>query len=454
MSEFAFDKGFQDEMLTLMIKDLSFTDKVVKYIPQERLYSDAHKFLFGEIKKKYEESGSVPSYIEIEDRLKHTERAKRRMFKNFSKDIYEGGIADGDFIKDKLTHYAKRSAFVELFQDSQVLYNAKKYEDAFALTMEGMGELYGISFSDDIAIDAGDFEGVRQRYIKSSLLVGNRVPTGIQVLDNILNGGLEKGELGILLAEAKRGKSIGLVHMGCVALMRGAGRVAHFVLEGTPEQAVMRYQSRLSGIEYSRIAKDEIASEEQKKLDYISEKYTTRLELVPMNAHWNYTVLDIETKIKELERRKLKPDLVIIDYADLLKGHVKTNSTREEQTLVYRHVKQMAMIYKVAIWTAAQAQRPSEDPEKVTLLRAKNVAECYEKVRIADFVATLNQTPREKGLGVLRFHLDIYRSNETDRTLLLMVDFTRMIFHSNTYATAEREHLPSWFFSNRKAKKK
>lgn len=449
MIEFAFDKAFQNEMFSLMIRDLSFTDKVLKFIPEERLYSDAHKFLFKEIKKKYEKTGTIPSYVEIEDNLKFADKSKRRIYKNFCKDIYESGVADEDFIKASLTNFAKKSAFVEIFQNGQVLYNAKKFEDAFSITMEGINELYGISFNDDVAIDASEFEEVRQRYIKSSLLGGRRIPTGIEDLDNALNGGLEKGELGILLAEAKRGKSIGLIHMGCACLMRRSGRVAHFVLEGTTEQTIMRYQSRLSGIEYSRIAKDEISRSEQKKIDEIGKKYISKLELIPMNKHWNYTVLDIEAKMKELTRRRLKPDLVVVDYGDLLKGHVKTNSTREEQTLVYRHLKQMSMIHDVAVWTASQAQRPSENPEKVTLLRAKHISESYEKVRIADFVGTLNQTPREKQLGILRFHLDIYRSNETDKTIMLLVDFNRMVFHGR-YKSLSKEHLPTWFYKSKK----
>jgi hypothetical protein len=95
------------------------------------------------------------------------------------------------------------------------------------------------------------------------------------------------------------------------------------------------------------------------------------------------------------------------------------------------------MIRHVAIWSASQAQRPKDTPERAGLLRSKDIAESYEKVRIADFIATLNQTSHEKEAGILRFHLDLYRSNETDKTILLFVDFTRMIFHSLKYGWAE-----------------
>jgi len=433
-------------MLSLMITDLNFTNKVLKFVPEERLYSEAHKFLFKEIKIKFEKEGMIPSFVEIEDKIKFTERHKRRMLKNFSSNIYNLKVCDSEFIKEALTKYARKNAFIEIFQSGQVFWNARRHDEAYSFVMEGINDLYGISFKDDMSIGIEDFEDIRQRYVKKTLMESHRMPTGIDALDEILNGGLEKGELGILLAEPKKGKSIGLIHMGCATLLSGEGRVSHFVLEGLTEQTTMRYQARLARIDYNRIKNDQLTSEEIHKLAEIGKKYMKNLEVVPMNSHWNYTVLDVEAKVKEAERRGMRPDLVVIDYGDLLKSHEKHDNIRHEQTSVYRHLKQMAMIHSVAVWTASQSQRPKDEPEHAYLLRAKNVSESYEKVRIADLVATLNQTPREKKMGILRFHIDIYRSNEDGRTIRLIVNFKKMIFHSKLYGCIGdyKFQIPSW----------
>jgi len=413
-------------------------------------------FLFKVIKEKFEKDGTVPSFVEVENAIKYMERHKRRMLKAFSSKIYDVKVSDESFIKESLTDYARKNSFIQIFQDGQTFWNAREHDKAYAYVMEGINNLYGISFNDDVAIGIEEFEDVRQRYIQKSLLRNNQVKTGIDQLDNeILNGGLEKGELAILLAEPKKGKSIGLIHMGVAALMTHTGRVAHFVLEGLTEQTVMRYQSRLTGIEYKRILKDKLTEKETKLLSYVGEKYIRNLELIPMNQHWNYTVLDVEAKLKELERRKLKPDLVVIDYADLLHSHEKFENIRVEQTWVYRYLKQLAMMRSVAIWTASQAVRPKDSPEKQYTLRAKDISESYEKVRIADLVATLNQTPKERRLGILRFHVDIYRSNEDGRTIRFLTDYSKMIFHSKIYGTlAEGKEyefqIPSWSSKKRK----
>jgi len=78
----------------------------------------------------------------------------------------------------------------------------------------------------------------------------------------------------------------------------------------------------------------------------------------------------------------------------------------------------------------SQSQRPKDGPNKETVLRSMSISEAYEKVRIADFVGTLNQTPFEKDAGILRFLADIYRNNTSDVMIRLFCDFERMVFSS------------------------
>jgi len=453
--EFSFGVEFQEQMLAFMIEDSSFAQKVSESIPEERLYSEAHKYLFGLIKEKLKEEAESLTYVEVEDKLKKVERHKRRMLKTFCKKIFKTRAENPDFLKEKLTEYAKKNAFIDVFMTAQTFWNSKEHDNAYTYTMEGINQLYAINFQDDAIIPIQDFEERRRLYVAESLTSAKRMPTNIVGLDEVLRGGLEKGELGIALAEPKKGKSICLTHMGCAAIATRSGRVAHFVLEGTTNQAILRYLCRLSGIPYTRLEKDELSEREQRKLDLIKKKYMGKLDLIPFNQHWNYTVMDIEAKIRELTNSGRRPDLIVIDYADLLKTPERLEK-RHEQTEVYRDLKRLAVIKNVAIWTASQATRPKEGPEKDYLLRAKDISESYEKVRIADLVATLNQTPKEKENGLLRFHIDIYRSNESDRTITLLVDFERMIFSSRLYGEArfDMDLDFQWMRTSRKGRRR
>jgi len=317
----------------------------------------------------------TPTLVEIEDHLKTVEKHRRRMLKTFCDRIFKMDVKSEQFIKDKLTDYAKRSAFIDIFQGAQTLYNTKMQTEAYEHVMKGIGELYTINFKEDAAITISQFEEIRQIYLHSMATSTRRIPTNIEPLDEILRGGLEKGELGILVAEPKKGKSIGLIHMGAAALMMRRGRVAHFVLEGTTEQAVLRYQTRLTEIMYRDLESDTLSKEQRAKLQGLGKRYMNRLDLIPFNQHWTYTALDVESKIKELKRAGREPDLVIIDYGDLLKHHEQTDNARMEQTEVFRALKRIAMMQSVAIWTASQARRPA-DNDKEYILRSRDIAEC------------------------------------------------------------------------------
>lgn len=434
----AFDYGveFQKEMLALMLTDITFAQKVSEYIKPDSLYSDAHAYLFTKIADS-SKANKFLTEIQFEDHLLDVERAKRRVYGKFGKDIFSTKPKDPAFVKNALTEYAKKLTYIDLFSEAQVLYNSKKFKEAYKITIENMSKLYSIDFTETANIPFEDFEEWRIGYIARAAMRVTKVSTGIPPLDNILGGGLEKGELGILLAEPKKGKSIGLLHMAIAALQRRHARVAYFLLEGTTDQFVLRALSRISGIEYERLQNDNITKKESKLVDKLMRMFKDRMDLIPMNKHWSYGVLEIEGKLRELKNNGRNPDLVCIDYADLL-----TDPTQKEprliQTSVYRNLKKLAMIGDYAIWTASQAQRPSKMAEESYLLRAKDISESYEKVRIADLVATLNQTPDERLNGILRFHIDIYRSSDADETIKLITDYSRMIFYSTKYGHMTR----------------
>ncbi len=440
---FPFGPEMQNQMLALMLKDVSFRSHLLAHVGEERLYSEAHRWFFKKIKEYSEKAVDNITYILIEDDSKFIEKSKRALYLNFTKTIFGTRIEDEKLIKDKMTQYAREIAFVDIFTAAQVEWNKGNKDKAYEITQKGSAELYGINFTNEASIPIQDFLKRRREFLAGEAHRMRKIPTGITPLDDILHGGIELGELGIILAEPKKGKSIALNHMSCAAIGYGA-RVAEFVLEGTTEQSMFRKMSRLSNIDYHKIANDELTTEESRMLDKIITMLADKLHLVPFNQHWNYTPLDLEAKLEEMIAGGFDPELLVIDYADLFKASHALKEKRHEQTEVYRDLKRLAVMRKKAIWTASQARRPEDKPELEYLLRSKDISESFEKVRIADFVATLNQTPKEKDFGIMRFHLDIYRSNDMDRTIKLLTNYEKMIFFSKKYGYATSTDFHAW----------
>jgi predicted ATP-dependent serine protease len=90
------------------------------------------------------------------------------------------------------------------------------------------------------------FEDFEARFQKISRVT---CPTGIAHLDKkqILNGGLARGEIGVVVAPTGVGKSHFLVHLGAAALKVGKN-VLHYTLELSETAVGIRYDSNLCNI--------------------------------------------------------------------------------------------------------------------------------------------------------------------------------------------------------------
>lgn len=423
--DFQHSPDFQNEMLALMLQDTGFARKVVQHIPQDRLFSEAQQYLFGKIKMALEKHSRVPTFVEIEDNLKTVEKHRRRTLKNYCKEVFAITPKSTDFIKETVTDYAKRSAFIEAFQTAQTLYNSKKQDAAYDVTLRDMTKLMSISFVEDEPISIEDFEKVRLDYLREDHA---RIPTGLDKLDQVINGGLAVGELGAVLAGPKVGKSQMLVNFGVNAILREK-TVLHFVLEGLTSQTIMRYQSRLTNIQYN-LLKGEVSKKNLELLKQKGDQFKKRLLIESMNTNWNYTPEDIEGRIDRFIQKTGKPpDLVIVDYGDLVVSINFHRELRHQQKEVYQKLKTLAMKKRIAIWTATQANRQKEEDKKKNLTDA-SVSDSIDKARIFDLMISLGRTDEERGAGVLRIHVALYRDGASGETIYAVTDYTRSTAYS------------------------
>jgi hypothetical protein len=119
--------------------------------------------------------------------------------------------------------------------------------------------------------------------------------------------------------------------------------------------------------------------------------------------------------------------LVIVDYGDLLTGRERRyNNEYERQKAAFRDLKSLAN-RGYALWTASQAQRPKAGvEEQAHFVKSRQIADSYEKIRVSDFIGSLNQTPDEKTDGVMRLYAELYRENSADCWIPVKADMARM----------------------------
>ena len=118
--------------------------------------------------------------------------------------------------------------------------------------------------------------------------------------------------------------------------------------------------------------------------------------------------------LDSLERIHWKPDLLIVDYADLMK--IASEDLRVQTGQLYKGLRGLAVSRELALASASQGNRDSEEAKLVT---SKHVAEDWSKIGTVDNAVTYNQTPEERKMNLARLFVSAARDDE-DRFLVLV----------------------------------
>ncbi len=213
----------------------------------------------------------------------------------------------------------------------------------------------------------------------------NPITTGWPLIDNICKGGLGQKELGVVIAPTGAGKSMVLVHLGTQALKEGK-TVVHYTLELQDTVIASRYDSCLTKIPLSNLMsfKEKIYEEVQDiEGRLIVKEYPTK----------SATTHTIKTHLEKLKMRNINVDMIIVDYADLLRPVRMQKEKRNELETIYEELRGMATEYECPIWTASQTNRSGLNAEVITM---EAISEAFNKCFVSDFIFTVSRTIDDK----------------------------------------------------------
>jgi|TARA_R110000824_G_scaffold65685_7_gene170961 KaiC/GvpD/RAD55 family RecA-like ATPase len=289
---------------------------------------------------------------------------------------------DIGYVKDKTLDFCKRQAFKDALHQAVELIQTEKFDSVISLMKEavsvGMPHSIGHDFIEDI----------EARFVESHRLP---CPTGLPRIDapDILDGGLGRGEIGVVTANTGVGKSHYLVAMGANALRAGKN-VLHYTFELSETAVGRRYDSNLTNIDVN-----ELMSSKKEVLDFYDKNDMGRL-IIKEYPTGSASIITIRNHIEKLSLKGFRPNLLVIDYADIMRSTKAYDSLRHELKLVYEELRNLAMEMNIPVWTASQANRDSANSDIVGL---ENMAEAYGKAMVSDVVISLSRKAQEKATG-------------------------------------------------------
>ena len=412
-----FGKAFQEKVFQGMLTDTTWSAQMIEVVNPE--YFDLKYLCFLCEKyfsyyKKYKTFPTLAILITIikEDLTKSKDVVLRdQIIEYLHRMKTNPDIGDLQYVKEKSLEFCKRQAFKEALEQSVELIQTEKYESVINIMKEaisvGMPNSTGHNFFDDL----------EARFVQINRQV---CPTGLDRIDaqDILRGGLGRGELGVIAANTGVGKSHFLVAMGCAA-MRAGKNVIHYTFELSEHETGKRYDSHLC-----HIPSNEIIERKKEVINKYKDMDLGKL-IIKEYPTGSASVLTLRNHIEKLTLKGFKPSIITVDYADVMKSSRAYDSLRHELKLIYTELRNLAVDLQIPIWTASQANKDSSKSDVVGL---ENLGESYGKAQVADVVLSISRKPMEKSTGEGRIFVAKNRAGKDGLLFPINIDTARSKF--------------------------
>ena len=371
-----FGKLFQENLCQLILYDREFADQMKEVLNinfLEFTYLQVFvKKVFG-YKEKYgmQPSSKIMTTI-LRTEVKNENELTQHQVRDFYARLLKTDVQDSDYIKDIAVDFCKKQVLKEAILRSVPLLKRSSFEEVQKLINDAMklgtNNDYGYHY-------IKDFEA------RFEIKARDPITTGWKIVDDLCKGGLGNGELGVVIAPTGAGKSMVLVHLGSQAIKEGK-TVVHYTLELADTVVASRYDSCITGIPLRDLfnRKDEIY-EEIKDLNgqLIVKEYPTK----------SASVETLRNHLERLRQRDILPDMIIVDYADLLRAKGKNDEKRHQLESIYEELRGIAQEFKCPIWTASQTNRSGLNAEVITM---EAISEAFNKCFVADFIFSISRT--------------------------------------------------------------
>ena len=384
LSEYGY--GFQVKVIAALFTDRIFLQQIADIIQAEYFESDANSWLLEIVLEHFKQYKAPPSKDVLKVKITEIENdiLKTAVLEQLKEVFRYMESDDLSFVKDEILKFCKNQEIKRAIMDSVSLLKMGNYDEI----KSKMDSAMKAGADTDIGLDY--INNVAARYNEAAR---HTITTGWDVIDDLMDGGLAPGELGVVMAPAGIGKSWMLINIGANAI-RAGHTVVHYTLELNENYVGQRYDSVLTGINAQTLKHHQDTVQEKMNAlqgDLIVKYFPTKsVGVMGLKAHLEKTIM-----------LGKKPALIIVDYGDLLKINAKKDKHEALEEL-YEELRGMAGEYDIPVWTASQAGRSALEED---VIEADKIASSYGKVMVADFLMSLSRKVEDKMSGTGRGHV-------------------------------------------------
>lgn len=375
---------YQLRLMAQLITDSKFANSIIDIIDPNYFDDQYLRIIAATIidaKNKFE---IIPDVSSLQMRLLEevTDPIQRKFVLSQFKKVQDVTLNDGLFIQDMAMKFCKQQALKKSLKDIQKIIdkgNLDEYEQCENILRKALE--HGDNKDDGVEL----FDN-----IDSVLDDDFRKPirTGIGFMDEVMDGGLSRGEVAVILAPFGVGKTTMVTKLGSTGLFDGLN-VLQIFFEDTVKVIQRKHIACHTGIQLNELSnhKNQLA---EIKANLLSNGGVLKLKKFSTDGT---TMPMIRNYIRKLISSGFRPDVVLLDYIDCVQPSKHFDDVNAGEGSVMRQFESMASELNFAGWTAIQGNRSAIKSEVV---EADQMGGSIKKAQIAHFIVSIAKTLEQK----------------------------------------------------------
>ena len=394
---------FQTKVIGALLTDRDFLITISESLSDDFFENTSHQWITKEILKYFNKYHTVPSMdaIKVEVQKIDNEVLKIAIKEQLVQAYRESEQTDIQYIKDEFLGFCKNQQMKKAIVTSADLLVTNDFDSIRQIILN--------------ALKVGEIRSIGHEYekdVETRYREDNRgpIPFPWDTFNNITQGGIGKGELGIVFGNPGGGKSWAVIAMAAHAAKLGYN-VLYYTLELSETYVARRIDANLLNIPVDQITKH------RTEVETIVNELPGKIKVKEFPS--GKTTLDnIEQHIEQLKTQyEFIPDIIFIDYIDLLKNSARDRLEGTED--IYTSIRGLARELGLPIITPSQANRTGA---KSDIIEGDNIAGSYSKLMIGDIVVSLARNRKDKLEGTGRWHIMKNRLGADGMTFASKID--------------------------------
>jgi len=380
---------FQIQLLNNIVLYKDFAASIVDVIEPKYFDNQYFKLIMQITKEYYQKYEHTPSYNTLEQLVKSevSSPMAQKMVLDMIDQVKDAPAEGESFVQEKALKFCKQQELQKVMGKAQKIIDKGDFESYDHLE-EMVREALQVGEVDTGTADVfSNLDEVLEEDFR------HPIPMGIPGIDNLLKGGIAKGELGVILAPTGVGKSTFLTKISNHAFNLGYN-VLQIFFEDNPK-IIQRKHFTL----WTEIAPDLLSMHKDKvmaKVQDIRENSPNKLILKKLPSD-TMTMNQIKNQIRKMMAEGNKVDMVVLDYIDCIVPDKNLGDEWKSEGSVMRGFEAMCHELNLVGWTATQGNRSSISSEVVT---TDQMGGSIKKAQVGHVIISVAKSLQQKEMNL------------------------------------------------------